>query len=88
MEENALEFLFAGFAVFWAGLFIYLVLLQIRLRDIQHEVATLEERLTESENTDISYGEAINTAESTADSTTPNELSKRDTTTNASSRDA
>tara|TARA_Y100000588_G_scaffold384668_2_gene476453 strand:+ start:842 stop:1108 length:267 start_codon:yes stop_codon:yes gene_type:complete len=88
MEENALEFLFAGFAVFWAGLFIYLVLLQIRLRDIQQEVATLEERLTESENTDTSYGEAISTSESTADSTTPNELSKRDTTTNASSRDA
>lgn len=27
-----LEFLFAGFAVFWAGLFVYIVLLQMRLR--------------------------------------------------------
>ena len=88
MEENALEFLFAGFAVFWAGLFIYLVLLQIRLRDIQQEVATLEERLTESENTDISYAETINTSESPADSITSKELSESDITSSTSSRDA
>ena len=49
MVENELEFLFAGFAVFWAALFVYLVLLQIRLRGLQQEVETLEERLAEYE---------------------------------------
>ena len=49
MEENALEFLFAGFAVFWAGLFVYLLLLQMRLRALQSEVDTLEERLAQYE---------------------------------------
>ena len=49
MEENALEFLFAGFAVFWAGLFVYLILLQMRLRALQREVDTLEERLARYE---------------------------------------
>lgn len=49
--ENELEFLFAGFAVFWAGLFVYLVLLQMRLRGLQREVETLEERLAEYEGT-------------------------------------
>ena len=44
-----LEFLFAGFAVFWAGLFVYLLWLQARLRDVQREVQRLEERLAESE---------------------------------------
>jgi CcmD family protein len=44
-----LEFLFAGFAVFWAGLFVYLVLLQIRIRGLQREVERLEERLAERE---------------------------------------
>ena len=48
MEGN-LEFLFAGFAVFWAGLFVYLLLLQMRLRSLQSEVETLEERLAEYE---------------------------------------
>ena len=48
--ENELEFLFAGFAVFWAALFVYLVLLQMRLRALQREVETLEERLAESES--------------------------------------
>jgi CcmD family protein len=47
MVENELEFLFAGFAVFWAGLFVYLVILQARLRDLQRELAQLEERLEE-----------------------------------------
>ena len=47
--ENELEFLFAGFAVFWAGLFVYLILLQVRLRSLQREVETLEERLAEYE---------------------------------------
>ena len=44
-----LEFLFAGFAVFWAGLFVYLLWLQARLRDVQRELEHLEERLAESE---------------------------------------
>jgi len=47
--DNNLEFLFAGFAVFWAALFVYLVLLQMRLRALQREVETLEERLAEYE---------------------------------------
>jgi CcmD family protein len=42
-----LEFLFAGFAVFWAGLFIYLLWLQARLREVQRELSRLEERLAE-----------------------------------------
>ncbi len=45
-----LEFLFAGFAVFWAGLFVYLVWLQARLRSVQREVERLEERLAEAES--------------------------------------
>jgi CcmD family protein len=42
-----LQYLFAGFAVFWAGLLVYLVWLQSRLRELQSEVARLEERLAE-----------------------------------------
>ncbi len=42
-----LEFLFAGFAVFWAGLFAYLLWLQARLRAVSHELERLEERLGE-----------------------------------------
>ena len=45
----ALEFLFAGFAVFWAGIFVYLLMLQARLRNLQREIDRLEERLTESD---------------------------------------
>lgn len=41
------EYLFAGFAVFWAGLFVYLVMLQLRLRALLREVARLEERLAD-----------------------------------------
>ena len=44
-----LEFLFAGFAVFWAGLFVYLLWLQARLRTVQRELDTLKERLAERE---------------------------------------
>lgn len=44
-----LEFLFAGFAVFWAGIFVYVLLLQARLRGLQREVDRLEERLAESD---------------------------------------
>jgi len=42
-----LTYLFAGFAVFWAGLLVYLVWLQARLRSLQREVEHLEERLAE-----------------------------------------
>lgn len=45
----ALEFLFAGFAVFWAGIFVYLLMLQARLRNLQREVDRLEERLAEAD---------------------------------------
>lgn len=44
-----LEYLFAGFAVVWACLFIYLVLLQGRLRSLQREIERLEERLEEAD---------------------------------------
>jgi CcmD family protein len=44
-----LEYLFAGFAVFWAGLFVYLLWLQARLRAVQRELERLEERLAEYE---------------------------------------
>jgi CcmD family protein len=44
-----LEFLFAGFAVFWAGLFGYLVLLQARLHGLRRDIDRLEERLAERE---------------------------------------
>lgn len=59
MVENELEFLFAGFAVFWAGLFVYLVILQARLRELQREIEQLEERLAESD------GESTNAAATT-----------------------
>lgn len=42
-----LEFLFAGFAVFWAGIFVYLLMLQARLRSLQRDIDRLEERLAE-----------------------------------------
>ena len=44
-----LEYLFAGFAVFWAGLFVYLLWLQARLRTVQRELDRLNERLAEQE---------------------------------------
>lgn len=50
--DNNLEFLFAGFAVFWAGLFVYIVLLQMRLRALQQDIETLEERLEEADTTE------------------------------------
>ena len=46
---NELQYLFAGFAVFWAGIFVYLLLLQARLRALQREVDRLEERLAEAD---------------------------------------
>ena len=42
-----LEYLVAGFAVFWAGLFAYLLWLQARLRAVSRELRQLEERLAE-----------------------------------------
>jgi len=48
--DSELEFLFAGFAVFWAGLFVYIVLLQMRLRSLEQDIETLEERLAESDD--------------------------------------
>lgn len=44
-----IEYLFAGFAVFWGGLFIYLLLLQLRIRALSREIERLEDRLAESE---------------------------------------
>ncbi len=47
--DGQLGYLFAGFAVFWAGLFVYLLLLQARLRSLSREVERLEERLAEAD---------------------------------------
>lgn len=47
--DGQLGYLFAGFAVFWAGLFVYLLLLQARIRTLTREVERLEERLEEAE---------------------------------------
>ncbi len=44
-----LEVLFAGFAVFWGGLFVYLLWLQARLRAVQRDLERLEERLAEAD---------------------------------------
>jgi CcmD family protein len=44
-----LDYLFAGFAVFWAALFAYLLWLQARLRSVTRQLERLEERLAESE---------------------------------------
>ena len=38
-----IEYLFAGFAVFWAALFGYLLWLQARLHSVSREVRRLEE---------------------------------------------
>lgn len=44
-----LGYLFAGFAVFWAGLFVYILWLQVRLRSVMRELERLEERLADRE---------------------------------------
>ena len=44
-----LEYLFAGFAVFWAALFGYIVWLQARLRAVSRDVQRLEERLADAD---------------------------------------
>ena len=45
-----IEYLFAGFAVFWAALFVYLLMLQTRIRGLLREIERLEERLAEAED--------------------------------------
>ncbi len=42
-----LEFLFAGFAVFWGGIFVYLLTLQGRIRSLSRQLERLQERLNE-----------------------------------------
>jgi len=42
-----LEFLFAGFAVFWGGIFVYLLTLQGRIRSLSRQLDRLQERLDE-----------------------------------------
>jgi CcmD family protein len=44
-----LQYLFAGFTVFWAALLVYLLVLQARLRGLQREIERLEERLADEE---------------------------------------
>lgn len=44
-----LEFMFAGFAVFWGALFAYLLWLQSTLRGLRREIERLEARLAEEE---------------------------------------
>lgn len=39
---SEIGFLFAGFAVFWAGMFTYLVILQVKIRNLQNQVDMLE----------------------------------------------
>ena len=46
---SQLQFLFAGFAVFWGALFVYLLTLQGRLRALRREIDRLEERLAEAD---------------------------------------
>ncbi len=48
-DVDYLGYLFAGFAVFWAGLFAYLLWLQARLRQVKRQVELLEERLAEAD---------------------------------------
>ncbi len=44
-----LEYMFLGFAVFWAALFVYIVWLQARLRSVSRELERLEERLADQD---------------------------------------
>ena len=39
---SVIGFLFAGFAVFWAGMFTYLVILQVKIRNLQSQIDELE----------------------------------------------
>lgn len=54
--DGQLGYLFAGFAVFWAGLFVYLLMLQARIRSLTREVDRLEERLAEADATETPRG--------------------------------
>jgi CcmD family protein len=47
-----LGYLFAGFAVFWAGLFVYILWLQARLHAVSLELQRLEERLADREESE------------------------------------
>ena len=53
--DDQLGYLFAGFAVFWAGLFVYLLLLQGRIRALTREVDRLEERLAEADAAEMPH---------------------------------
>jgi CcmD family protein len=44
-----LGYMFAGFVVFWMGLFAYLIWLQVRLRAVTRQLEQLEERLAEAD---------------------------------------
>ena len=44
-----LQFLFAGFAVFWAGIVVYLLVLQSRVRSLEREISRLEERVADAD---------------------------------------
>lgn len=54
--DGQLGYLFAGFAVFWAGLFVYLLMLQARIRSLTREVDRLEERLAEADAAETPRG--------------------------------
>ena len=60
---NALQYLFAGFAVFWAGLFVYLLILQGRVRSLQRDIEQLEERLAESDAAPATASTSLPSAE-------------------------
>ena len=47
--ESNLSFLFAGFAVVWAGLFAYVFYLHRRGQDLRREVESLRRELAERE---------------------------------------
>ena len=69
--EN-IEYLFAGFAVFWGGLFVYLLTLQTRLRGLHREIERLEERLAQSEGSSTARSRTVGSASSaTSGSTEP-----------------
>lgn len=66
-----IEYLFAGFAVFWAALFIYLLMLQARLRSLHREIEQLEERLASAEGAPVERPRTAREAAGTPGSTAP-----------------